>query len=83
MMPLPTPSPRRWFIDLICAVAFFILAFYLTRWAKNLGPVPAIFVLVITGASGYAFARSAWQGVLGSRSEHEKRLPERNAKGQR
>ncbi len=77
-MSYATTSPRRWFTDIICAVAFFVLAFYLTRGAKSLfGPIGALFVLAITAGSGYAFARSAWRGIMGDRVENGKRLPKR------
>ncbi|MBC7806719.1 MAG: hypothetical protein H7145_11260 [Akkermansiaceae bacterium] len=70
------PNPRRWFTDIVCAIAFFVLAFFLTRGAKNmLGPIAALFVLAITAGSGYAFARSAWRGIMGDRVENGKRLP--------
>lgn len=73
-----TSSPRRWFTDIVCALAFFVLAYFLTRGAKNmLGPVAALFVLAITAGSGYAFARSAWRGIMGDRIENTKRLPKR------
>lgn len=75
-MSQTTPNPRRWFTDVVTALAFFILAFYLTRGAKSmLGPIAALFVLAITGGTGYVFARSAWRGIMGDRSQNKKRLP--------
>jgi len=57
-------APRRWYQDAASALAFFLLAFFLTRGAKaTLGPFAALFVLAITAGIGYVFARAAWRGL--------------------
>ncbi len=68
-----TTSSRRWFTDAVTALAFFILAFYLTRATKGM-PIVALFVLAVTGGTGYVFARSAWRSLMGDRSVGVKKL---------
>jgi len=61
-------SPRRWYNDALSAIAFFLLAFFLTRGTKSfLGPIPALFMFAITAGTGYAFARAAWRGLTRDR----------------
>jgi hypothetical protein len=70
------PAHRRWYNDALSACAFFLLAFFLTRGAKNLlGPFGALFVFAITAGIGYVFARAAWHGLMGDRERL--RLPKR------
>lgn len=63
----PAP-PRRWYQDAASALAFFLLAFFLTRGAKAaLGPFAALFVFALTAGTAYFFARSAWRGLMDDR----------------
>ena len=57
-------APRAWYVDALTAFAFFLLAFLMTAGAKRaLGPIPALFVLILTGGTAYFFGRSAWRGL--------------------
>ncbi len=76
MSPRERSSPFRWLTDTLSAAAFCCLAFYLTRAAKGLGGIPMVFVFLVTGGAGFAFARSAWRGVTGARDD-AKKLPNR------
>lgn len=72
MPTTPTLPRRHWIADAATAAALFLLSFFLTRSTKGLGFV-SLFVFIGTAGAGYAFARSAWRGIVGDRDEA--RLP--------
>ena len=60
--------PRPFLVDAGCAVAFFLLAFFLTKATRGLFVLSA-FVFVTTAGAGYAFAKSAWRTISGQREK--------------
>ena len=61
---MPSPDRRAWYIDALSGLAFTILTFYVTRSAKALGTIPALFTFIILGGMAFSFCRSAWRGLL-------------------
>ena len=74
LSPLPPAAPpRRWYADAALAFVFALLCFYLTRGAKPLGPLIALFVFVATGGTAWVYARSAWRGLTAGRAADARR----------
>lgn len=62
------PSPRRpgrpWYHDALTAFAFFALALVGGKMAgRAFGPIGGLLYLVLTGGTGWMFARAAWRGL--------------------
>jgi hypothetical protein len=70
-MPKTAPPPRKWYLDALAAFAFGIVAILLGKSAtRSLGPIAGVLVLTINGGLCYLFARAAWNGLMGNRSDH-------------
>ena len=60
--------PRHWFLDGLSAFAFIALALIGGKGiARALGPIPALFFLVMMAGAGYYFGCAAWRGLMGDR----------------
>lgn len=76
-MPPTPPRPasaaapaavRPWYMDGLCALAFFALALLLGKTiSRALGPIAGLFFFAITAGLGWFYAKAAWRGLLQAR----------------